>query len=332
METIDRSGAEIAFVIDDTERLIGTVSDGDLRRALLDGAGLGDAVLPFTNRRHRTVTPQAGRAEVLDMMQAFTIAQIPVIGDDGRLVGAHLLKDVLGGERHDVVAVVMAGGEGLRLRPLTEQLPKPMLLVAGRPILERIVMHLIGRGVRTIYLAVNYMSDVIEAHFGSGQRFGCDIHYLKEAADLPLGTAGALGLLPASVLGSGLPILVVNGDLITQFDLGALLRQHESETAALTIGVRPYTHQIPFGVVHVAETSVQRIDEKPAPTWTVSAGVYVLGPAVTDGVDGTRRVDVTDLIERALDRGHRVTAFAIDGEWADIGRSDELSRARGHLP
>jgi hypothetical protein len=194
MQAIDRGACEIAFVVDASEKLLGTVTDGDVRRALLAGATLEDPVGPVMNRRFTAVDENASRAEVLDLMKARTLGQVPVTDSQGRLVGLHLLREMLGREEKPNWAVVMAGGRGERLRPLTDSIPKPMVCVAGRPILERIVLHLVGQGIRRIFLAVNYMADVIEDHFGDGRSFGCGIQYLREVR--PLGTGGALALLP----------------------------------------------------------------------------------------------------------------------------------------
>lgn len=328
MEAISEGAVEIALLIDDRGRLLATVSDGDVRRALLDGASLDDPIAIHAQQRFTSVPVGADRAGVLDLMRARSISQVPML-QDGVVVGLHVLRELLGTVELDNVAVVMAGGRGTRLRPLTEQRPKPMLTVAGRPILERIVLHLTGSGIRTIYLAVNYMADMIEEHFGDGEDFGCRIDYLREDLARPLGTAGALALLPAEVRARTQTLLVMNGDLVTQFQVSRLLEAHETGGGVATVGVRDYVHQVPFGVVTMANGVVENLDEKPFSTWSVSAGIYALEPSLVEYVDSGREFPMTELIANALQRGDRVMAHRLEGEWLDIGRVNELRHARG---
>jgi len=180
LRSIDQGGAGIALVIGDGGRLAGTFTDGDLRRALIRGATLDAELAAYMQRKFTFVRPEAGRAEVLDLMQARLIRQIPIVDAAGMPVGLHLLHEVIGATPRVNWAVIMAGGQGTRLRPITEHVPKPMVTVAGRPILERLVLHLVGFGVRKIYLSVNYLAHIIESHFGDGSHFGCSIEYLRE--------------------------------------------------------------------------------------------------------------------------------------------------------
>ena len=233
MRSLDRSGAEISLVVDANRVLLGTVTDGDVRRALLKGAPLSARAADCMNRNFAFVRPTAGREEVMDLMQARHLSGVPVIDEQGRLAGLHLIHEIAGHVERKNWAVVMAGGFGSRLWPLTEAIPKPMLRVAGRPILERIVLHLVSFGIRRIYLAIHYLPHVIETHFGDGARFGCEIVYLRE--EQPLGTGGALRLLPERPRD---PILVMNGDLVTQADVGRMLDFHAESRAAATIAIR----------------------------------------------------------------------------------------------
>jgi NDP-sugar pyrophosphorylase family protein len=238
------------------------------------------------------------------------------------------MRELIGGGRRPNVAVVMAGGQGSRLRPLTEHVPKPMLAVAGRPILERIILHLVGSGISQIFVAVNYRADVIEAHFHRGERFGCRIDYLREEPDSPLGTAGALTLLPPGAAG-GEAVLVMNGDLVTEFRVGPLLEHHASSGALITVGLRPYAHQVPYGVVETAAGRINRIEEKPVPVWDVNAGVYALDPAVLDRIPAGQAITMPDLIAESIQQGDLVVGHTLDGDWIDVGQLDELRRARG---
>jgi GTP:adenosylcobinamide-phosphate guanylyltransferase len=241
LEVLQKGGAGIALVQSAEGRLLGILTDGDIRRALLEHASLSDPVAPFVSQEMTTVSPQAPRAEVLDLMQALKIHQVPVVDEAGYVKGLHLLHEILGAVDRPHWAVIMAGGRGMRLGDLTSNTPKPMLKVAGRPILERLILHLVGFGISRIFLSVHYLAEVIQEHFGDGSRFGCRIEYLHE--DQPLGTGGALSLLPEI---PEHPVLVCNGDLVTQADIDAMIRFHETEAYDLTVGVRDYSYQIPL--------------------------------------------------------------------------------------
>jgi len=221
-------------------------------------------------------------------------------------------------------AVIMAGGQGVRLRPLTDDLPKPMLSVAGRPIIERLVLHLVGSGFKRIFVAVNYLGDVIEEHLGDGSRLGARVEYLRE--DQALGTAGALGLLPEPPTE---PVLLLNGDIVTNADLGGLLDAHTSGGFRATIGTRRYRHTVPFGCVERDGDRVTQIEEKPTLEREVNSGIYALDPSVVARVVAGHRVDTPDLIADLLAAGDPVGAFEIEDEWIDIGQREQLAAARG---
>ncbi len=324
MLALDRSNVQIALVVDENEHMVGTMTDGDIRRALLSGADLQSPILPHIVRNFASVGPSAGRAEVLELMQARSIQQIPVLDDERRLVGLHLIHELLGIVERPNWALIMAGGLGTRLRPLTETVPKPMIKVAGRPILERLVLHLVGFGVRRIFLAVNYLSEIIEQHFGAGELYGCEIEYLRE--DQPLGTGGALALLPDAPTH---PLLCMNGDLMTQFDVGALLDFHDRGRYAATVAVHPYMHTVPFGVVEIDAGRLVKLQEKPTMVWSTNAGIYVLNPQLPLRVPHGKNFPITGLVEDCLVRQERVGAYLLEGDWIDVGRASELDRARG---
>lgn len=324
MTTIQKGSIEIALVVDTSGKLLGTVTDGDIRRALLGGAGLDDLVEPFSGHLFTRVGLGTGRAEVLDLMRARVLRQIPVVDAEGRLVGLHLLRELVGGMDRPNWAVIMAGGRGERLRPITDALPKPMVQVAGRPILERLVLHLVGFGVRKIYISLYYKGEIIEGHFGDGSDFGCEIGYLREAE--PLGTGGALSLLPGIPED---PLLVMNGDLLTEVDLGAMFQFHGIGRHALTVGLREYTHTIPYGVARVEGDVLTGIKEKPTQTWLANTGLYVLEPRVVARIPGGTMYHLTEAIDESLRLGESVGAYRIEEDWMDIGRRVDLQRARG---
>ncbi len=324
MEAIDRGAIEIALVVDHANRLLGTVTDGDIRRAVLGGATLEAPVSACMQRQFTAVGVAASRAEVLDLLRARSLRHVPVLEEDGRLLGLHVLQEIVGGVERPNWAVVLAGGRGERLRPLTDALPKPMVRVAGRPILERIVLHLVGSGIRRVFLSVNYLANVIESHFGDGSALGCRIEYLRE--DTPLGTGGPLALLPDVPAD---PLLVVNGDLLTQFDAGAMLAVHGAGGYRATIGVHRYVHAIPYGVVEIEGSAVVQIREKPAPSWLVNAGIYALEPELLSRIPRGVPYALPALIEECLERGELVGAFQIEKDWIDVGEPTELKRAQG---
>ena len=324
MRSLEKSGIEITLILDEHDRLVGTLTDGDIRRALLKGAALESPLSPHLQRNFTAVGPKTGRAEVLDLMRSRTISQIPIVDGDGRLVGIHLLHEVLGAIERPNWAVVMAGGQGTRLRPLTETIPKPMIRVAGRPILERIVLHLVSFGIRRVFLSINYLGKVIEDHFGDGARFGCRIEYVRE--ETALGTGGALAELPALPT---VPLVVMNGDLITQADIGAMLEYHLSGGQQVTLGVRRYVHTVPFGCVELDGERVARMEEKPRLSAFVNAGIYVLDPHLVTRVPRGQEFPLPALLEQCLARGETVAAFEIEDDWIDVGQRDQLKQARG---
>jgi len=327
LAAIDAGAAEIAFVCDPAGRVLGCITDGDLRRALLSGAELDSSELGSAmSRDFIAVSPAAGRAEVLDLMRANRVSQIPVIGADGRLRGLHLLHELVGSAERPNRAVLMAGGFGARLRPLTDTVPKPMLPVAGRPILERLVLHLTGHGIHEIFIAVHHLSHVIEDHFGDGSGFGCKIDYLRE--DYPLGTGGALKLLPEVPTE---PLLVMNGDLVTQVDVGRLLDFHEQGSYQATMGLRTHVLEVPYGVVEVSHDRILGVEEKPRHQMLINAGVYVVSPEILARIPGGQDYPITNLFSECLDRGESVGGYVIEEEWVDVGQHAELRKARGDI-
>lgn len=319
---LDAGGAEIVLVVD-RERLEGVLTDGDVRRALLKGASLDSPLYPYVVRNCITVSPATSRAEVLDLMNARRITQLPIVDADHRLLGMHLLHDMLGASPRPNLAVVMCGGRGTRLAPLTNAIPKPMLKVAGRPILERIVLHLVGFGIRRVVLAVNYLASQIEEHFGEGERFGAQISYLRE--EQPLGTAGALSLLPEV---PETPTIVMNGDLVTQFSVAEMLKFHEAGGQMATVGVRRYFHTVPFGCLELDGDVVKSLEEKPTVTRIVNSGIYVLDQRLIARIPKGAEYHMPTLLDDSLRRRETVRAFEIVDDWIDVGQRDQLRQAR----
>lgn len=324
MCVIDANTEGFVLVRNPSLRVVGCVTDGDIRRGLIRGVGLGAGITSIMNRQFRSVNPSMGREAALEFMVSHSIRNLPVIDKKNRLVSIHFLDHLLGRKIKNNVAIIMCGGEGQRLRPITATLPKPMVRVAGRPILERLVMHLVGYGIRTVYLSVNYRADIITNHFGNGDRFGCQIHYLKEKK--PLGTAGSLTLL---IPPNREPIIVMNGDLVTQVDVGRLLSFHKAQDSFATVVSRSYTADIPFGVIHTEGNKFISIVEKPLAQCIVNAGIYVLNPSLLRLFPRGEPLGMTELLTELARRNKNVRVFRTNDEWIDVGRRMDLEIARG---
>lgn len=327
MCVIQKTGAGIALAVDEESCLIGTVSDGDIRGALLKGFPLDSSIFPHINRQCLSVLVGASRAEVLDIMNARRFEQVPIVDDAGKLVGLHLLHDILGMVKRPNWAVVMAGGRGLRLRPVTAKIPKPMIKVAGRPILERIILHLVGFGIQRIFIAVNHLGEIIESHFRDGSDYGVEIDYLRE--EKPLGSGGAIALLPEIPKH---PVLMMNGDLIAEVNCAKILDFHHENGFYASMAVYPYFHQVPYGCVKTESDKLTTLEEKPVLEKLVNAGIYVLSPQAVTDVPKGESFAITSLFEAALLKGLECGAFTIDKEWLDVGTPRQLLQARGEFP
>jgi dTDP-glucose pyrophosphorylase len=322
LATIDRAGCQIALVVDGQRRLLGTLSDGDARRALLRGVGLDDRASAAMHDSPTCARQGDDRQSILATMRRLGLHQLPLLDADGIVVGLETVDDYLAAPQREQWVVIMAGGMGRRLEELTRETPKPMLKVGSRPLLETIVRSFADQGFRRFYFAVNYKAEQIEAHFGDGERLGVQIRYLRERERL--GTAGALSLLPEP---PSQPIFVTNGDLLTKEDYGHMLDRHVEADAHATMAVRDYEMQVPFGVVRERNGRIEAIEEKPVQRFVVSAGMYVLSPAALELVPQDRYFDMPSLFDAIVQRGLRSRCHHVDGYWLDIGRLPDYERA-----
>lgn len=322
LRIIDTSRLQIAMVVDEAGRLLGTVTDGDVRRALLAGTALTGPVSAIMFKNPTTAPPEADRETLLGIMQAKVLRQIPIVDAGGHVVGLESMMDLLSREVLQNAVVLMAGGRGQRLRPLTDLCPKPLLRIGDKPILEIILENFVAQGFRTFYISINYLAEKVVEHFGDGSRFGVSITYLRE--DQPLGTAGALTLLPEL----DLPFLVMNGDLLTKVNFAHLLDFHAAQKAMATMCVRPYTSQIPYGVVHVEDHRLVRIEEKPTQTVFVNAGIYALSPEALARIPRGQAYDMPALFETLMAEKARTLAFPVREYWIDIGRVGDYEQAQ----
>jgi dTDP-glucose pyrophosphorylase len=322
LDVIDKAGSQIALVVDADRHLLGTLSDGDMRRALLRGVSLDDRVFSAMHRNPTVAIHDEDLQSVVAHIRRLGLHHMPRVDRENRVVGLTLLDDVMLMQPRDNWVVVMAGGLGTRLADLTRDTPKPMLKVGSRPLLETIVRGYADQGFRRFYFAVNYKSEQIEAHFGDGSALGIEVRYLREQQRM--GTAGALSLLPERPT---LPFIVTNADLLTKEDHCGMVDLHTASGADATMGVRPYEMQVPFGVVQEREGRILGIEEKPTQVFTVSAGMYVLSPQVLDLVPSGRFFDMPSFFDVMMREGLHTRCHRIDGYWLDIGQLRDYERA-----
>lgn len=324
MKKIDNAAIATAVVCED-RKVKGVLTDGDIRRAIIGGASLTTPIAEYYTKKFISVGPEAVRADVLELMQARVIEQIPIVDAYGELKGFHTLHKLLGSEVKPNWAVIMAGGKGVRLGKQTANTPKPMLKVAGKPILERLVLHLVSYGIRRVFISVNHLSHMIEDYFQDGFRWGCSIEYLREIQ--PLGSGGALSLFPEV---PKYPVILINGDLLLEANLSQMLVFHETSQLYATMGVHYYSHEIPFGCVETNQNRIVGLEEKPVFTKTINGGVYVLSPEAVQSVPKNTFFPITGLFERALAERLPCGAYPLDGDWIDVGVPEQLKQARGH--
>ncbi len=326
LQVIDQGALRMALVVDADRRLLGVVADGDVRRGLLRRIGLDCPVREIMNTAPHTLRVGFAREEAVTLMKRHDLLQLPVLDAAGHLVGLESQREILGPQRYDNPVFLMAGGFGKRLHPLTEACPKPMLPVGGKPILENILENFVAAGFHRFYISVHYLAERIEAYFGNGERWGISIEYIEEKT--PLGTGGALGLLPDI---GDLPLLMMNGDLLTRLNFAELLKYHVEHGARITMCVREYDFQVPFGVVATAGNLVTGITEKPVHSFFVNAGVYVLDPAAVRSVGQQQKIDMPDIIGRVLAENGKVVIFPVHEYWLDIGRMDDFEQAQSEF-
>lgn len=326
---IDTNLQGIALVVDAERHLLGTIVDGDIRRAMLANLDLKTSVTEILARKPAAYSTPISAAygtppdALLKLMHDRSVRHVPLVDMAGCVVDLFSINRALTDEPDlPVQAVLMAGGKGTRLRPLTENLPKPMLPVGDRPLMELVVEQLRAAGIKQINVTTHYLPEKIEQHFGDGKAFGVDIRYVPE--DQPLGTAGGVGLIETP----DMPLLVMNGDLLTDVDFRAMLDFHREQEAWLTVAVRQYEFTVPYGVIESEDGFVKGVTEKPALRFFVNAGIYLLEPSAHRLIPTGERMDMPDLIQKLLDSGHPVASFPIREYWLDIGQHADYQRAQ----
>ena len=318
---LDKVALKIVLITDESNSLIGTISDGDVRRGLLRGLELNDPIESIINDIPTVVSPEMNRKTVLDLMVTNKIQQIPIINEKNQVIGLHLWDNLNLPVIYPNIMVIMAGGKGTRLHPHTINCPKPLLPIAGKPILEHIITRAKKQGFTNFILAIHYLGHMIEDYFGEGDRLGVKIQYLRENS--PLGTAGALSLLnpePDS------PFIITNGDVVTDVNYVELLNFHQQNSASATIAVRGYEWQNPFGVVQTQGLELIGFEEKPVTRSHVNAGIYVLEPWTLSLLEKSVQLDMPTLLERLRKKSKRVIAFPVHESWVDIGRLEDFNK------
>jgi dTDP-glucose pyrophosphorylase len=323
MDAINRGARQIALVVDEGRYLRATVTDGDIRRGLLRGVELDAPVTEIMHTGFTAALEDEGREAAVSLIRARGINQIPMVDAAGRLVDLVVADELPGLLRHNNRVVLMAGGLGTRLRPLTDTVPKPMLPVGTKPILELILRNFTDQGFRKFTIALNYRGEMIREHFGDGAKYGAEIEYIDETKRM--GTAGALSLLK---IRPDHPFVVMNGDLLTTTSFSALVRFHAETGAIATMCAREYPMQVPYGVIEVENSTLRRIVEKPTYSHFVNAGIYVLSPEALDHVMPGEFLDMPTLFERFMATGALASVFPIQEYWVDIGCHDDLERVR----
>ncbi|GAC33439.1 nucleotidyltransferase family protein [Paraglaciecola polaris] len=321
LKVIDSESLQLALVVDLDNRLLGTVTDGDIRRALISGVPLSRSISEIMSTTPTVVDCSTSKSQILELMNIKQLHSIPIL-DDGIVVGLETFHQITQKVKYDNPVFLMAGGFGTRLKPLTDNCPKPLLKVGDKPILETVLLSFIKSGFHDFYISTHYLPEMIHEYFGDGTKWGVSINYVHE--EQPLGTGGALGLLPKDL--PELPVIMMNGDVLTKVNLEALLAFHNENSAYATMCVREYEYQVPFGVIESEGNNIKSMVEKPIQRFHVNAGIYVVSRKIIEQVNNNEVVDMPTLLERYL--GQSVLMFPFYEYWLDIGRMDDFNRAQ----
>lgn len=322
MKNIDKTAAQIALVVNENNQLLGTVTDGDIRRGILKGISLEDQVVKVMNPNPIIIQQGTSKQIVKKLFREKKLRQLPILNEKKQVVDVIFANDIFDTTTFDNWVVLMAGGLGTRLRPLTENIPKPMLKVGTKPILQTILENFIEYGFQKYYLSVNYKREIIKEYFGNGDEWGVNIQYLDE--DRRLGTAGALSLFSEK---PDKPVIVMNGDILTKVNFRQLLHFHEENHSVATMCVREYQHQVPYGVVRIDGSALCSIEEKPIERYFVNAGIYVLNPETLDFIPKNEYFDMPSLFEVLIKQQKKTSVFPIREYWLDIGKMPDFEKA-----
>jgi len=323
LNNLESEDSQIVLIIDSDKKLLGTVSDGDIRRHLITGKTLSTKASEVMNKNFISIKKGEKKQSILNLMKEKSISQIPVLDESGKILEIILLKELIEVKEFlDNPVLIMAGGIGSRLRPFTENCPKPMLKVGDKPILEILIEQFIENGFSNFYISVNYLKEQIMKYFGNGKKWNIDIKYLIEKE--PLGTAGAISLLPKE---TKKPFIVINGDILTKFNMRQMIDFHHKNKSQMTICAREYEVKIPFGVIETKGVELKQIIEKPSYKHYINAGVYAFNHDVLKIIPSNKPLDMPELIEKLQSLNKKITICPIHEYWIDIGRHETLNKA-----
>lgn len=328
LEIINSEALRVAVVVDQDKKLLGMITDGDIRRGLLNELVLTDSVVKVMNSKPITAQQGTSKEHLVELMEKKQILSVPLLDEDKKVIGLETLHSALSKDKYLNPVFIMAGGFGTRLRPLTDNCPKPMLKVGDKPILETVIKSFIKAGFTNFYISTHYMPEQIHQHFGDGSGLGISISYVYE--ETPLGTGGALGLLPED-MPRELPLIMINGDVLTKVNFQRLLNFHNENNADATMCVREYDYQIPYGVINGEGNQITSMVEKPVHRFFVNAGIYVVSPRVIQSVKKNQKIDMPTLLEQHMEERQKVLMFPIHEYWLDIGRMDDFNRAQADI-
>lgn len=324
MRSLDKGSLRICLLVNENNQLLGTVTDGDIRRALLRDANMDDAVSLVMNTNPITTEQDSSREQRLQLMNQHDLTAIPIVDAANKVVGLETLHQAMAPQKHDNPVFIMAGGFGTRLHPLTDHCPKPMLRVGDKPMLEHLINQFVKQGFHHFYISTHFMPELIHKHFGDGSNWGVSITYIHEQN--PLGTGGALGLLPKNL--PKLPLIMMNGDVLTQVDFTKLLEHHLSQKFDATMCVREDEHRIPFGVIETEQQLITNMVEKPTYRYKINTGIYVLNPEIIAKVEANHRIDLPTLLEQNRLAGKRIGTYTSYDYWLDIGQMKDYQKAQ----
>ena len=327
IEVLNKEAPRIVLVVDSSGFLLGTVTDGDIRRSLLRNCTMETSIDEVMNPDPRVATLGENKSVIKERMIKYSLLQMPIVDDEKVIQGLETIRHSDGDKIHNNPVLIMAGGFGKRLLPFTENIPKPLLKVGTKPILETILKQFIESGFHLFYISTHYKAEMIREYFGNGDKWGVTIHYIHE--DTPLGTAGALGLLPKDF--PDLPMLMMNSDVLTAVNYRHLLKFHQEQSGVASVCVREYEFHVPYGVIEKEGYRIKSITEKPIHKFFVNAGIYVLDPVLVKKIDGKGYLDMPTLLAQSIESGDQVNMFPVHEYWLDIGHIKEYEQAQTEI-
>lgn len=323
MEAIDKNLTGGAFVVDEYFHVKGVITDGNIRRAILRGYSIGDSIEEIYSKSFKYVTSYVSRKKVKELMFKYKIRQIPVLDEQGKIINLYFIDDIISYEEKDNYVFILAGGLGTRLKPLTDDTPKPMLKLADKPILEHIIEQFKEYGYRKFIISLNYKGEIIENYFGNGEKFDVNIEYVRETKQL--GTAGSIKLAEEKFKK---PFIVINGDILTGMDFDSFLNYHIENDFDVTVGSRNYEIKVPYGVMITENNLIKSMEEKPVYSFFINSGIYVLSEKVVSYIPNNEMYNMTDLIEEIIANKGRSGVYQITEYWSDIGQMEEFHKAK----